>query len=345
MAGLGSGGGILRDLAQGGHARGRGGRSSGEGAEDYLCGEVIGHAARPLDLVLPEAVVLAPPEVEFFLIALHVGAVNEVLGEGSDDLEAGGEAGCLDDADVGAGEDELVRVVIDGAGVVEQVEGDHLHHKAAEDGGRHEDDATPFEGFLGHGGIDGGDAGVGAGTAGDVDVHDGGVVVELVDESVDEGAAAVCDGLAQPDLGLDGLVHLLDEGVDDVLLIGQIVVACIDADEVLGVFADEGLRADLAVHLVEGDGDEALGEGDGVLGVKSAGAAVLDDGSEGKVVQMHRTLDAGLDADAATGVAVCETEGADDEVAVLLHIGGEAGHVEICYSRHSCVILIWLVNS
>ena len=261
------------------------------------------------------------------MVVLHIATVDEVVAEGADDGEGVGEAGGLHDADIRTGEKDFLQEGVAHI-VVVVVQHDEVVYQGAEDGRAHEDEAALLQGFLRHSEVHGLDGGVRIGDGGEGRGNDAGIVGELGEEAVDRVRRGA-SGVALPDEGLDALVNLLDKGVHDILLERQVVLGRVDADEVFGVLAEQGLRANLAVHLDGGGADFALGEGDFVQGVEGATATVLEDGGQVEVVQEGVLLDARLEADAGAGGRTHQAEGLDEDFPVGLHIGREGIDEEV----------------
>ena len=295
---------------------------------------MVGHTGDPLDLILEEAVILAPPEIDILVVSLHIRTVDEVLREGSHDGVGGGEAGGLDDADIRAGKEDFLRVGVAHI-VVVVVENHQVIEQGAEDGGIDEDCATALQGLFRHREVHGLHGIVGGSDTSQGDGDDTGIGGHLGEEAVNEVGTG---GVTLPDEGLDALVNLLDEGVDDVLLERQFVLRGVHADEVLRILAEQGLRANLAVDLDGRSGDVLLREGDFVKGVEATFGTVLEDSGEGEVVEGGNLLDTGLETDFATGSGTRKAEGLDDEVAVRCHIVGQGTDEEVGNSRHSIEI-------
>ena len=137
-----------------------------------------------------------------------------------------------------------------------------------------------------------------------------------------------------PDQLLDLLVDFRDEAVHDVLLERKFVFGGVDAHEVLGPLAEQVLGADLQVHLDGGGGDGALREGHVTRSGEAAGGAALERRGHVEEVQVGVLLDAGLEADAPTGLGADQGEVLQQDLAVVLHIRGQRADDEVfvCHS-------------
>ena len=208
----------------------------------------------------------------------------------------------------------------------------HLLEELAVEGRGHEDESAALDDFLREGHVDGLDGVVGGGASDKAgDGHNVGVGSELLEQAVNPLEVGVrgLGGVTLPDELLDLLVDFGGDSVDDVLLEGQFLGVGADADEVLGIFAKQGVRADVHVHLDDGGGDGALGEGGSAGSSEAAALAVLKCGGELQIVQVRGGLDTSLDADALAGGRAYERKVFDDEVLVVLHVGGQGGYHKI----------------
>ena len=284
-----------------------------------------------------------PLNVEDLHIVLHIRAVAQVLVVGGE-----GDGGAVktfggDDDHIRAGVRELDGSLVLRAGVVVEVEGYDVAQVGLEEGGLDVDLAAHLLGLRGHTGYDGVDSGVGAGDTGEVDggggaSGDGGggelqQAVELREVVVQAGGVALPDGL------LKGLLdELLDLG-DDFGLEGHRLLPGTGADEVLGVLAAQGFRAEVEVDFDNPDVDFLLGEGNVALRGEAATGAVLEDGGHVEVVEVGRLLDAGLLGHTLDGRAT-EDDVIDDDVAVSLHVVGQAGDDDVVGLCHSGIGLV-----
>ena len=284
-----------------------------------------------------------PLDVEDLHIVLHIRAVAQVLVVGGE-----GDGGAVktfggDDDHIRAGVRELDGSLVLRAGVVVEVEGHDVAQVGLEEARLDVHLAAHLLGLRGHTGYDGVDSGVGAGDAGEVDggggaSGDGGggelqQAVELREVVVHAG------GVALPDSLFKGLLdELLDLG-DDFGLEGHRLLTGTGADEVLGVLAAQGFRAEVEVDFDNPDVDFLLGEGDVALRGEAATGAVLEDGGHVEVVEVGRLLDAGLLGHTLDGRAT-EDDVIDDDVAVSLHVVGQAGDDDVVGLCHSGIGLV-----
>ena len=292
---------------------------------------MVGDTAGPLHFVLEQAVILAPPQVHIFVIVFHVRAVNQVLKKCSDNGLRSGQALGLDNPDIRTRQQDFFRIAV--AHVVMVVVKDHqVVKQGTEDSRVHEDGTAPFQGLFRHGEVHGLNRIVGSRNASKGNGNDRGIRRHLGKETVDKvGAGSV----ALPDKGFDALVNLFHQGVQDVPFEREFVLGRIDTDQVFGILAKKGFRANLAVHLDGSSRDGLRRQGDFVQGIETATATVLEDGSQVQVVKMGTGLNASLQADTGTGTDSGQSKGLNDKVPVFGHIAGQSGNKEVGNSRHN----------